>query len=93
MWKRKVKKNAKREANNPAPATDKKRKVDESSLEKSSPGRKVRLLSDSDEGESSRKVISVSDADRAGSPEPGLGLTLSAPELDSIVTVWSQIDL
>ena len=38
----KVKKHAaKRKANNPAPATDKRRKVDEASLEKSSPGRKT----------------------------------------------------
>ena len=93
MWRRKVKKHAKRKANNPAPVTDKRRKVEESSLEKSSPGRRVRLLFDSDEGECSRKVICVSDANRAGSPEPGSCLTLSVPELDSIVTVWSHIDL
>ena len=38
VWRRKVKKHvAKRKGNNPAPATDKKRKVDEASLEKSSP--------------------------------------------------------
>ena len=59
MWKRKVKKHAKSKANNSAPATDKRQKVDESSLdlEESSSGRRVRLVSDSDEGENSRKVV------------------------------------
>ena len=93
MWKRKVKKHSKRKANNPAPATDKRRKVDESTLEKSSLGRRVRLVSDSKEGESSRKVVCVSDSDRAGSPEPGSGLTPNVPKLESIVMVRSQIDL
>ena len=78
MWRRKVKKHAaKRKGNNPAHATNKKRKVEESSLEKSSPGRRVRLLSNSDEGESSRKVVCVSDEERAGSLNLGSGLTLS----------------
>ena len=40
MWKRKVNKHAKRKANKPAPATDKRRKVDELSLEKNSLGRR-----------------------------------------------------
>ena len=84
---------AKRKGNNPTPAIDKKRKIDEASVEKSSPGRRVRLLSDSNEGEPSRKVVYVSDYDRAGSPEPGSGLSPSVLELDSIVTVWSQINL
>ena len=53
--------------------------------------RRVRLLSD--EEEIARKVLCVSDEDRAGSPEPGSGLTLSVLELDSIVTVQSQINL
>ena len=66
VWKRKVKKHAMRKANNPAPATDKRWKVDESSLEKSSSGRGNRLVSDSDEGESSRKVVCISDSERAG---------------------------
>ena len=56
----------------------------------SSPGRRVRLISDSDEGENSRKVVCVSDSERVGTLEPVLGLTPSAPELDSIVTVRSQ---
>ena len=84
---------AKRKGNNPTPASDQKRKVDEASLERSSPGWRVRLLSDSDESESSRNVVCVSDEDRAGSLEPGSGLTPSVPELDSIVTVQSQINL
>ena len=36
-------------------------------------------------------MVCVSDSERAGTPEPGLGLTLSALELDSIEMVWSQI--
>ena len=51
------------------------------------------MLSDSEEGEISRKVICVSDTERAGGLEPGSGLTPSIPELDSIVRVWSQINL
>ena len=94
VWRRKGKKHAtKRKGNNPASTSDKKRKFDETTLERSSPGRKVRLLSDSDESVSSRNVVCVSDEERAGGLEPGSGLTLSVPELDSIVTVRSQINL
>ena len=95
VWRRKVKKQPKRKANISEPRDDKRRKIEESSLdlEKNSLGRRVRLTSDSDEGDSSRKVVCVSDSERAGTPEPGLGLTLSAPELDSIETVRSQIVL
>ena len=54
VWKRKVKKQAKRKANNPAPTADKRQRIEEPSMElkESSPGRRVRLVSDSDEGES-----------------------------------------
>ena len=38
-------------------------------------------------------VVCVSESESEGNPEPGLGLTLSAPELDSIERVWSQIVL
>ena len=38
-------------------------------------------------------MVCVSDSNRAGRLEPGSGLTPSVPELESIVTVWSQIDL
>ena len=38
-------------------------------------------------------MVCLSDSKRGGNPEPGLGLTLSAPELDSIEMVWSQIVL
>ena len=38
-------------------------------------------------------MVCVSNSDRAGTPEPGLSLTLSAWELDSIETVCSQIVL
>ena len=62
-------------------------------MEKSSPGRRVRLLSDSNEGETSRKVGCISDDDRTGSPEPGSSLSPSVPELDSIVMVRSQANL
>ena len=57
--KRKVKKHAKRKANSSAPTSDKRWKIFESSLdpEESSPGRRVRLLFDSDKGENSRKVV------------------------------------
>ena len=77
MWRRKVKKHAKRKANISAPSADNRRKIEESSLdlEDSSPGRRVRLVSDSVEGESSRKVVCVSDSKRSATPEPGLGLT------------------
>ena len=51
------------------------------------------MLSDSDEGETSRKVVCVSDDARAGSLELGSGLSLSVLELDSIVTVRSQANL
>ena len=47
----------------------------------------------SNEGETSRKVVCVSDDDRAGSPELGSGLSLSIQELNSIVTVQSQANL
>ena len=94
MWRRKGKKHAcKRKGNNPTPVIYKKRKIDEASVDKSSPGRRVRLLSDSDEGETSRKVVCVSDDARAGSLELGSGLSLSVLELDSIVTVRSQANL
>ena len=83
----------KRKGNNPTPVINKKRKIDEASVEKSSPGRRVRLLSHSNEGETSRKVVCVSDDDRAGSPELGSGLSLSIQELNSIVTVQSQANL
>ena len=43
--------------------------------------------------ENSRKVVCVSDSKRAGTLEPGLGLTPTALELDSIETVWSHIFL
>ena len=62
VWRRKGKKHAaKRKGNNLTPASKKKRKVDETSLEIGPPGRRVRLLSDSDESESSRNVVCVSD--------------------------------
>ena len=51
------------------------------------------MLSDSEESESSRNVVCVSDEERAGSLEPGSGLTQSILELDSIVMVRSQINL
>ena len=62
-------------------------------MKKSSPGKRVRLFSDSYESESSRNVVCVSDKERSGSLESGSGLTTSAPELDSIVMVGSQINL
>ena len=94
VWKRKGKKHAaKRKGNYPAPATDKKTKLDEESPEKCSPVRRVRLLSDFEEEERSRKVLCVSNDERAKTPEPRSGSTLSVPELDSIVTVRSQINL
>ena len=77
----------KRKGKKLTPAYNKKRKVDEESQEKSSPERRVRLLSDSNESKNSRNVACVSDKERAGSLESGSGLTLSVPELDSIVTV------
>ena len=85
----------KAKANISAPVPDKRQRIEESSLdlEESSPGRRVRLVSDSDEGESSRKVVCVSDSKREGTLEPGLGLTPSPPEPDSIETVRSQIVL
>ena len=94
MWRRKDKKYAaKRKGINTSLVIDKKRKIDEVSLEKNSPGISFRLLSDSDEGETSRKVVCVSDDDRTGSPELGSGLSPSVPELDSIVMVRSQANL
>ena len=89
VWKRKIKKHAKRKANNSAPATHKRQKIDEYSLELEEcfPGRRVRLFSDSDEGENTRKEVFVSDSERVGTLELGLGLTPSALELDSIVMV------
>ena len=87
VWRRKGKKyEAKRKGKNPTPVMEKKKKIDEDWVEKSSPRRRVRLLSDSNERETSRKVICVSDDARAGSPEPGSGLSLSVQEIDSIVT-------
>ena len=38
-------------------------------------------------------MVCVSDSKREGTLEPGLGLTPSPPEPDSIETVRSQIDL
>ena len=95
VWRRKVKKHANRKANISAHDPDKRQKIKESSLdlEEGSPGRRVRLISDSDEGESCRNVVCVSDSERAGTPETALGLTPSAPELDSIERVRSQIVL
>ena len=62
VWRRKGKKHAaKRKGNKLTTTFGKKRKVDEESLEKSSPGRRVRLFSDSDESEGSRNVVCVSD--------------------------------
>ena len=74
VGKRKVKKHAKRKANNSAPASNKRRKIDESSLdqEESSPGRRVRLLPVSNEGENSRNVVCLSDSEKAGTPKPRL---------------------
>ena len=92
VWRRKNKKHAaKRKKNELTTASGKKRKVDEESLEKSSSGRRVRLLSDSNESES--ECSRVSDKERSGSLDMGSCLTLSVPELDSIVAVWSQINL
>ena len=62
VWRRKGKKHAaKRKGSKLTPASDKRRKVEEESLEKSSPGRRVRLLSDSNESECYRNVVCVSD--------------------------------
>ena len=78
VWRRKCKKHAaKRKGNNLTSAIKMKRKLDEDSVEKSSPRRRVRLLSDSNEGETSRNVICVSDDARVSSPEPGSGLSPS----------------
>ena len=89
VWRRKGKKHAaKRKESKSIPASDKKRKVDEESPEKSFPGRRVRLLSDSDESECSRSVVCVSDEEILDCLELGSGFTLSVPELDSIVVVW-----
>ena len=57
VWRRKGKKHAaKRQGSKLTPDSRKKRKVEESQ-EKSSPGRRVRLLSDSDGNDSSRNVV------------------------------------
>ena len=51
MWKRKVKKHAKRKGNTSVPTADKKQRIEEPSmdLKENSPGRRVRLVSNSDE--------------------------------------------
>ena len=65
VWKRKDKKHAaKRKGSKLTQASDKKRKVDKESEEKSSPERRVRLLSDNNECESFRNLVCVSDEDR-----------------------------
>ena len=69
------------------------RKVAEETLERSSSGRKVRLLSDSDESVSSRNLVWFSNGERVCGLELGSGLTTSVQKLDSIVTMWSQINL
>ena len=72
VWKRKGKKRAaKRQGSTLTQASDKKRNIDEEPLERSSPGKRVRLLSDSNESESSRKVVCVSDEERPGCLESG----------------------
>ena len=52
---------------------------DEESLEKSSPGRRVGLLSDSNENKSSRNLVCASDEERACSLESRSGLTSVRP--------------
>ena len=71
------------------PNSEKKRKMEES-MGGSSPGRNVRLLSDSDEDEPSRRVICVSGEKGCG--ESGSDLAPSDPELDSTVAVRSRIN-
>ena len=95
MWKRKVKEHDKGKANASAPTANKRRRIEEPSMERkeSSCGRRVRIVSDSDEGESSRNVVYVSVSDSEGNPESGLCLIQSVLELDSIETVWSQVML
>ena len=71
VWKKKGKKHAaKRKGSNPAPSSAKKRKLDEESLEKYSSVRRDRLLSESDEEDSSRKVHCVLDKERFRTREP-----------------------
>ena len=82
-----------RKASNSGPASDKKSQLNEESPEKCSPVRRVRLISDSDEEDSSRKVCCVLDEERVRTLEPRSGSTPSVQELDSIVIVWSQINL
>ena len=78
VWKRKGKKNAaKRQGSKLTLDSGKKRKVEESQ-KKSSPRRKVILLSDSDVSDSSRNCL-----------EWGSGLALSNPELESIAAARS----
>ena len=99
VWRRKIKKHAKRKANVSVPTVDKRRKVEESlkELKENSPERRVRLVSDYDKDENKRNVVCLSDSnnegDHEGDPESGFGLTLSIPELDSIETVKSQVVL
>ena len=58
VLKRKIKKYAKRKASASVPTADKRRRVEETSnyLKETSPERRVRLVSDSDEDESSRNI-------------------------------------
>ena len=81
VWKRKIKKYAKRKANALVPMADKKWRVEETSkyLKENSPVRRVRLVSDPYEDENSRNMVCMSDLDNEGDPEAGLGLTPSVP--------------
>ena len=93
VWRRMGKKHAaKRKGNKLTTTFGKKRKVDEESLEKSSPGRRVKLIPNSKESENSRNVVCVSDEEWSCSLDSGSGLTLSILELDFIVTAWIQIN-
>ena len=86
-------KHAKRKANASAPMEDERRKIDKTSkdLEESCSERRVRLVSNTEADDSSRKVVFVSDSDDEVNPEYGFGLTLSVLELESIETVRSQV--
>ena len=69
------------------PDSGKKRKVEES-RESSSQGRNVRLLLDSDENESFRRVVCVSEKEDCC--ESGSSLAPFDPNLYSILVAWSQ---
>ena len=64
------------------PTADKRQGIEEPSTElrESSPRRRVRLVSDSDEGESSRNVVCASDSESEGNLEPGTGFDSVRPE-------------